>query len=147
MRACLFFAMTLAAHTVWRLDDARFAAELHDLLRPFSHLCSVPGTGPLPFFGSVALHAAGAAIAADRIDDALDLLDEADEAHQRLGITPWLLRSLLTRATARQRRGRRDDPAAAAALLRRVSGEARALGARAIATHAEELLVSLPAAG
>ncbi len=131
-----------AAYAGWLLDDDRHAAALHELLRPFVDLCANPSSGPMPWAGSVAMHAAAAAVQVGRLVEADDLLKRAEKTHRELGATPWVLRTLLVRASMLNRRDEPGDRDAAQQLIDQVRAEAAALGATAIVRLADQCALS-----
>ena len=104
--------------------DPAWAAALYDVLLPYrGHNVVV---GYTAFFGAVDHHLGSLALAMGRLDEAVDLLDDARDQHRRLGAEPFLAftTSWLERALVARDQRRRPRAGRAAARRERAAGRA-----------------------
>ena len=92
------------------LDDQALCAQILDELRPITSTCGVLGA-VVAFTGSHAHYAGLAAAAIGRTEEAIELLQQAVDMHDRLGATTWktasqaALTAVGSRRAAMHRRG------------------------------------------
>lgn len=127
--------VSLRAEVVAVLGDRAAAAELLELLRPYSSLNVVYGLGTL-YYGSVAYFLGVLARSCGSFDAAEAHLRAAQAMHERMQTPPWTLRTRVELAALPIARGGTADAGVAFARLRH---EAERLGMRRVLRRIDSL--------
>ena len=115
-------------------ENAPLAETLLPLLTPYARLCVVAG-GVL-FYGSVSHHLGLLEATRGRRENALAHLEQALDAHERMGARAWTARTEIALAEQLSRRGATGDAARAADLAAGALATARTLSLERIAASA-----------
>lgn len=132
-------AMALLAEVCAILGDARRAALLYDLMRPFAERHVIVGYGA-GYFGSVAHYVGVLAAAMGHWTEATQSFEAARASEARMGTRPWPVRIDVAYAAMLLQRGVADDREKAHALLEPALHRARELGMTALAERAQALI-------
>jgi tetratricopeptide (TPR) repeat protein len=124
------------------LGDATRAAKLRELLLPYADHNVLPARLPLGTLGSAAQHLGLLAATMARWEDALDHLEAAVRAHERMDAVPLLARSRYHHAQVLLARGRPADRQRARQQLAWSTAVADRLGMRQLAIGGAQPAVS-----
>ncbi|MDQ4068267.1 MAG: AAA family ATPase, partial [Actinomycetota bacterium] len=121
-----------------QVGDARRAAVLSDLLRPYAD--QIVTVVSLVYCGSVRYYLAALAAARDRFEEADDWYRQAAETHDSIGAPAWLARTRVEWARLLLRWGRTDRRLEARTMLDEALSTATALGLETVSRRARSLL-------
>ncbi len=130
-------ALGFLALTAEALDDAERMEQIERLLVPYGNRPIAIG-GASAYGGTSAYYLGMLAARLDRVDDAVERLEEAARLNQEGGALPWLARSRYELAKALAARGREGDAERAGQLLAEAGRAAERLGMVALLTQMGE---------
>jgi DNA-binding CsgD family transcriptional regulator len=119
--------MTLLAEASGALGDARQASRLYDLLSPYRSRVAMAGISAT-CRGPIALYLGLLATRLGRWDVAIGRLQESMDISERMGLRPFVARTLLAQAGMHAARGEPGDRAQALTCLEGATAAAREIG-------------------
>jgi DNA-binding CsgD family transcriptional regulator len=128
------------------LGDTEVAESVYQRLRPLAAYCTGDGSGAVFCHGSAARAIGDFALTAGRLDEAVDLYQDAITMNARIGARPYLALSRLGLADALHRRGRQEDGPTARETLTWAAAEFRRLDMPGPLRRADHLLAAVDAA-